>query len=122
MQSGLIRSQKVSSETLKFAKWMRRNMTLAERCFWNVVRTERFGGLHFRRQQVIHGFIADFYCEALGLIIEIDGGIHEQQHDYDSRRDMIMNRHGIQVIRFSNEDVIMHSDQVLARVRRIAGL
>ena len=60
---------------------------MAEKCFWNAVKTDRFMGLHFRRQQVIHGFIADFYCEELKLVVEIDGGIHEEQKDYDKLRD-----------------------------------
>jgi very-short-patch-repair endonuclease len=97
-------------------------MTLAERCFWNAVKTERFIGLPFRRQQVIHGFIADFYCEALGLVVEIDGGIHEQQKDYDIMRDRIITQYGLKVIRFTNDDVIIQVDRVLAKVMEEAGL
>ena len=86
MSTGLIRLQKVTTEKLKLAKWMRSHMTLAEKCFWNGVKTDKFMGLHFRRQQIIHGFIADFYCEDLNLVVEVDGGIHEQQKDYDKLR------------------------------------
>lgn len=59
---------------------------MAEKCFWNAVKTDRFMGLHFRRQQIIHGFIADFYCEELNVVVEVDGGIHEEQKDYDLTR------------------------------------
>ena len=100
---------------------MRRNMTLAERCFWNAVRANKFMGYQFRRQQIIHGFIADFYCNDLNLVVEIDGGVHELQKDYDKLRDYIINQHGIKVIRFSNEDVINHGDQVMDRLKLEAG-
>jgi very-short-patch-repair endonuclease len=117
MPSGLIRSQKINSEKLKLAKWMRRHMTFAERCFWNAVKNDRFMNLHFRRQQVIHGFIADFYCEELNLVVEIDGGIHEQQKEYDRERQKIISDYGFIVIRFSNDEVIRNLDQVLKRLR-----
>ena len=122
MPSGLIRAQKVNAEKLKLAKWMRSHMTFAERCFWNAVKTDRFLGLHFRRQQVIHGFIADFYCEEINLVVEIDGGVHEQQKDYDRLRDCIINQHGIKVIRFPNEDVINHGERVMERLKDEAGV
>lgn len=122
MPSGLIRSQKVNAEKLKLAKWMRSHMTFAERCFWNAVKTDKFMGLHFRRQQVIHGFIADFYCEALTLVVEIDGGVHEQQKDYDKLRDYIINQHGIRVIRLKNEDVVNRSDWVMESLKKSVDL
>ncbi|MBU1356468.1 MAG: DUF559 domain-containing protein [Candidatus Edwardsbacteria bacterium] len=120
MPSGLIRLQKVKSNKLELAKWMRRNMTLAEKCFWNAVKTDRFMGLHFRRQQIIHGFIADFYCEELNLVVEIDGGIHEEQKDYDKLRDQIINQYGIKVIRFANEEVVNKNDWVLSKIKELA--
>lgn len=95
-------------------------MTLGERCFWNMVRNEKVLGLHFRRQQVLHGFIADFYCNNLSLVVEIDGGIHEQQKDYDKLRTEIINQYGIKVIRFTNQEVIDKSDMVLAKIKGLA--
>jgi very-short-patch-repair endonuclease len=87
-------------------------MTPAERLFWRACRNHRISGLHFRRQQIIDGFIADFYCDKLKLVVEIDGGIHEKQKDYDKERDRIIQTHGIQVVRFSNLDIIRHMDAV----------
>jgi very-short-patch-repair endonuclease len=81
--TGLIQLQKINPDKLKLAKYFRSHMTYAERCFWNMARRNQIGGLQFRRQQIIHGFIADFYCNQIGLVVEIDGGIHEQQKDYD---------------------------------------
>lgn len=120
MSTGLIRLQRVTAEKLKMAKWMRSHMTLAEKCFWNGVKTDKFMGLHFRRQQVIHGFIADFYCEELNLVVEVDGGVHEQQKDYDKLRTKIIKQYGLKIIRFSNEEVIDWNDWVMEELKNIA--
>ena len=87
-----------------------------------MVRHNNFMGFQFRRQQIIHGFIADFYCNDLNLVVEIDGGVHEQQKDYDKLRDYIINQYGIRIIRFKNEDVINRSDWVMERLEKSAGL
>jgi very-short-patch-repair endonuclease len=117
MRTLLIRHQKIKNEKLELAKSMRRSMTIGERCFWSMVRNEKVLGLHFRRQQLLHGFIADFFCNNLNLVVEIDGGIHEQQKNYDELRTQIINRHGIKVIRFTNEEVVNKSDWVLAKIK-----
>ncbi len=91
-------------------------MTYGERCFWNAFRKNQLKGFRFRRQQVIHGFIADFYCNQLNLVVEIDGGIHEEQKDYDKLRDMIISQYGIKVLRFTNEQVIDHMDNVIEQI------
>jgi len=120
--SGLIRIQRINNEKLLLAKHFRQHMTYAERCFWNIVRKNQFNGLRFRRQQVIHGFIADFFCNQVNLVVEVDGGIHETQKDYDKLRDYIISACGIKVIRFTNDEVIDHSDRVEQRLTQAAGL
>jgi very-short-patch-repair endonuclease len=115
--TGLIRLQKVKNDKLVLAKYFRQHMTFGEKCFWNMVRKNQVNGFRFRRQQVIHGFVADFYCNQINLVVEIDGGIHEQQKDYDKLRTQIINQHGIQVIRFTNEEVVNKSDLVLAKLK-----
>ncbi len=114
---GVCTGQSMSSEKLSFAKHLRRNMTKAEKVFWEAVRHNRFMGYQFRRQQVIHGFIADFYCNDLNLIVEIDGGIHETQKDYDRLREEILKTHNFNVVRFTNEEVMASLDDVLERIR-----
>ena len=52
--------------------------------------------------------------------VEIDGGIHEEQKDYDKLRDQIINQYGIKVIRFTNEEVVNRSDWVLAKIKELA--
>ena len=85
-----------------------------------MVRKNQVNGFRFRRQQVIHGFIADFYCNQINLVVEIDGGIHEQQKDYDKLRTEIINLYGIRVIRFTNQEVVEKSDWVLERLKEAA--
>ena len=83
---------------------MRRDMTKHERILWSELRARRFDGFHFRRQQPIGPYIADFYCAAAKLIIELDGGHHSevQQRKYDSARTRWLEAKGLRVLRFSN--------------------
>jgi len=103
-----------------FARAMRREMTEAEAILWNHLRGNRCDGLHFRRQQVIDGFIADFYCHAVGLIVEADGSIHERQVDYDLLRDRLLSTRGLRVVRFSNDRIHTDLPAVLAEIQSLA--
>lgn len=82
----IVRGQTVSAKILERAKELHREMTPAEKILWKGVKTNKLNGLHFRRQQIIHGYIADFYCHQHELIVEVDGGIHDQQKEYDAER------------------------------------
>ena len=98
------------------ARQMRRGMTEAEKALWPQLRANRLGGLHFRRQQTIDGFIADFYCHAVGLIVEADGAIHDDQADYDRQRDAVIARRGLRVFRFSNDRILNDLQNVLKEI------
>ena len=98
------------------AKELRRAMTPAERDLWQKLRTNRLGGFHSYRQVVLHGFIADFYCPAVRLVVEVDGNIHRQQVEYDAERDAVLTGAGLTVHRISNEDVQQHLPDVLNRL------
>ncbi|MHB8156135.1 MAG: endonuclease domain-containing protein [Desulfocucumaceae bacterium] len=119
-KTGLIQFQKINPTKLQLAKYFRSHMTYGECCFWNMCRRNQVAGLQFRRQQIIYGFIADFYCNQINLVVEIDGGIHEQQKDYDKLRTEIINLYGIRVIRFTNQEVVDKSDRVLERLKEAA--
>jgi hypothetical protein len=67
-------SQEVK-EKAAFARQLRRSMTVAEQILWERLRSNRLQKMHFRRQQVIRGFIVDFYCHASRLVIEVDGPV-----------------------------------------------
>jgi very-short-patch-repair endonuclease len=94
-------------------------MTPAEAMLWQRLRANQMDGMRWRRQQVIDGFIADFYCHAVGVVIELDGAIHQQQADYDLARDEVFARNGLRVLRFSNDEIRQALDDVLARIRAI---
>ena len=100
---------------------MRRNPTEAEAIFWELVRGRNICGKKFHRQfpikilyeNNIAFFFADFYCPETSLIIEIDGGIHQFQEDYDKLRTHLINELGKKVIRFSNEDLKNNIEKVI---------
>jgi very-short-patch-repair endonuclease len=102
----MIRNQRYTQTILSLAKKFRKQATPAEAIFWDLVKSNRSRGLHFRRQQIIDGFIADFYCDKIKLVFEIDGGIHETQRDYDKERERVIRTHDIRIIRFSNNEVL----------------
>jgi very-short-patch-repair endonuclease len=86
---------------------MRRFATREEGLIWYCLRSRKFGGYKFRRQEPIGPFIADFYCAELKLVIEMDGEHHGSRamHDYDSARTEELNRRGISVVRIRNRDL-----------------
>jgi very-short-patch-repair endonuclease len=112
----IVCGQRVEEAKIARAKQLRREMTPAESRLWNRLRRNQLGGLHFRRQQVIDGFIADFYCHAVGLVVEVDGEIHTDQADYDADRDRIFAQRGLRTLRVTNDEVLRTTDDVLQRI------
>ncbi len=112
----IITGQNISDEMKEAAGRLRRRMTPAENLLWSHLRADKLGGFHFRRQQIIDRFIVDFYCHAASLVIEIDGGIHDQQKDNDQERDRHLNSRGVTVLHFTNEQVIKQTEEVLQNI------
>ena len=112
----IIRGQRVSARQLENAKELRRGMTPAEKTLWKEVKANRLNGLHFRRQQIVHGYFADLYCHQHELIVEVDGGIHESQHEYDVEREKYLMDLGFRIIRFTNDDVTNDLKGVLQKI------
>ena len=79
--------QRIHSDKLQRSKELRRNMTPTEKKLWSRLRQNQLGGYHFRRQQIVAGFIIDFYCNQSRVAVEIDGGIHNSRRDYDAERE-----------------------------------
>ncbi|WP_291861817.1 endonuclease domain-containing protein [Marinilabilia sp.] len=102
------------------AKGLRKNMTPAELKLWEYIKDNQILGLRFRRQHPIDIFIADFYCHKIKLVVEIDGEIHNNKEncDYDENRTAEMQRYGIIVIRFTNEEVINDINRVLLLLKK----
>jgi very-short-patch-repair endonuclease len=116
----IIPGQRVTKEKLDRARELRREMTPAEKILWNELRANKLG-VHFRRQQVIAGFIVDFYCHKTDLVIELDGSVHDgnEQKENDVERDKALGEMGLRVFRFRNEDVIMDLPGVLGKIREL---
>ena len=108
-------------ELFKRAAEMRKNPTQAEKVLWKQLRKFRSNGFTFRQQHPIDLFIADFYCHRLRLIIEVDGEIHfsDQAREYDDGRTAELEKFGIKIIRFSNEEVLSDQQLVLEKVTKI---
>ncbi|MBK9108412.1 MAG: endonuclease domain-containing protein [Saprospiraceae bacterium] len=96
------------------ARKLRRTLTHSERTLWNHLRNRKFRNLKFLRQHpIIYGsvngraqfFVADFYCDELKLVLELDGPIHETQKEYDEVRDQIIQELGLHVLRIKNEEL-----------------
>ena len=113
---GIVRGQQIEEAQRELAKKLRREMTLAESILWSKLRRNQLNGFHFRRQQIIRGFVADFYCHASSLVVEVDGEVHNLKKEYDSDREQIFRELGLNVIRFRNDEVIQHLESVLAMI------
>ena len=103
-------------EKREMARQLRHAMTPAERVLWAAVRGGKLG-LHIRRQQLIDGFCADFYCHQAALVIELDGSIHEQQREADAEREAVFRGRGLRILRFTNDEVRDHLPDCLRRIR-----
>ena len=92
---------------LQRAREFRKRPTPAERRAWELLRDRRILGVKFRLQHRIRGFVVDFYCHELRLVLEIDGPVHDtpEQKAYDAERTVILERLGLRVVRIPNEAV-----------------
>lgn len=112
----IVHDQKVTAEKLQRAKELRREMSPAEEILWNELRGNKLG-VHIRRQQIIAGFIVDFYCHKAALVIEVDGDIHDLQQAEDKGREKSLAELGLRVIRFRNDQVINDLSGVLQAIQ-----
>jgi len=116
----ITRHQPVTRAKLELAKQLRKAMTPEEIMLWLALRRSAVANLHFRRQQVIAGFIADFYCAAARLVVEIDGASHLTRKEYDSRRDNVFSELGIRTLRLTSESVTRDLRGVLRLIEKEA--
>jgi imidazole glycerol-phosphate synthase subunit HisF len=101
----------------KNAKHRRNHLTHSERVFWTKLK-ERFPLFRFRRQHPLSNYIADFYCHKFKLVIEVDGSIHQledvMKNDVD--RQAAIESLGLNVIRFTNEDIKHRVEACLEKI------
>jgi very-short-patch-repair endonuclease len=100
------------------AKKLRANATPQERTLWRALKELPIEGTHFRRQAPIGPYVVDFFCPAKRLIIELDGGHHNDDAvaERDSERQVWLEQEGYRVIRFWNSDVASDLNAVLERI------
>lgn len=106
------------------ARILRKNLTSQEKTLWNILRNHQFYGYEFRRQYPIANYIADFICREKKIIIEIDGGQHNQDKNikYDLHRTEIFHNLGYKVIRFWNCDIDKNIDGVYETLKKEFGI
>ena len=98
------------------ARMLRSQMTDAERLLWHHLRARRLSGFRFRRQLVIEPYIVDFVYLDVKLVVEADGGQHEEQQDRDSERTAYLETLGYRVLRFWNHEMLNGTQAVLERI------
>ena len=96
------------------ARTLRNQLTLAEKILWEELRGKQIG-VKFRRQHPLLKFVVDFYSHQVKLIIEVDGSSHENstRQQEDQEKDFNLRTAGFHLIRFTNEQVINHTEQVM---------
>ena len=104
------------------ARRLRRDSTDAERALWSVLRNRQLGGYKFRRQTPIVRHIVDFVCMEQRLVIEVDGGQHQEQSRYDNERTALLESEGYRVLRFWNNELLTGlesvADVILVELRK----
>lgn len=102
----------------EFARTLRKNQTEEEKKFWQVVRNSKLG-VKFRRQfQINNKYIADFVCLEKRLIIEIDGGQHNDNF-YDVQRTFYLENLNFKIIRFWNNEINQNIDGYIQYLKEI---
>jgi very-short-patch-repair endonuclease len=105
-----------NENSIRIARKLRANQTDAETVLWNRIRNRQIDGHKFVRQYPISGYICDFVCREKMLVIEVDGGQHNESKA-DEIRDRRLNDEGYKVIRFWNNDVLGNMDGVLTAIQ-----
>lgn len=97
------------------ARELRKERTEAEIIFWNkVLKNKEVTNYKFTQQKPLGDFIADFYCSKLLLVVEIDGGIHNELKNRDKERsEILLYKYGIKVVRYRNDNVLNNIENII---------
>lgn len=109
---------RINSQKKKFISSLRKNQTDAEKLLWFYLRNKRFEGIKFRRQQLIGNYIVDFVSFEKKLIIELDGGQHNDNENIikDKTRSEFLEKEGFTVLRYWNNEILVNTDVVLESI------
>ena len=102
--------------SIQRARQLRKSMTDAEQLLWAKLRRRRLHGWKFRRQQPLGNYIVDFVCLEKKLVVEVDGGQHIENQEYDTRRTNWLQSQGFQVLRFFNHQVLVETESVIQAI------
>ncbi len=100
------------------SRLLRQTETRSEKLLWSALRGRRFYGTKWRRQQKMGRFVVDFFCAARGLVVEVDGAVHDDQVDRDAIRQRLLELSGVRVVRFSATDVETRLPSVMKRLHQ----
>jgi NDP-sugar pyrophosphorylase family protein len=103
---------------LVHARHLRTTQTDAEALLWHLLRNRNLMGVKFRRQHPVEPYILDFYSPEVHLAIELDGGQHADKRAYDQERTLYLQRQGITVLRFWNNQMLTETESVLEEIWR----
>jgi L,D-peptidoglycan transpeptidase YkuD (ErfK/YbiS/YcfS/YnhG family)/very-short-patch-repair endonuclease len=118
LEGGRLEGGDLSADTVKQrSRNLRTSLTDAEQTLWRALRRQQLNGHTFRRQHPFGGrYIVDFICLEQKLVIELDGGHHAMQSDYDTARNAFIHQEGYRVMRFWNNDVMENLSGVLQHI------
>jgi very-short-patch-repair endonuclease len=100
-----VRGPNIKRKNVSLARNLRSNSTDVERLLWNRLRARSINGLKFRRQYPVGDYIVDFVCLEKRVVVELDGGQHNESQQ-DTVRDVWLTRNGYKVVRIWNNDVL----------------
>jgi len=113
------RNIKKNQKQISFARELRQKQTDSEKALWQKLRDKQFEGIKFRRQQPVGPYIVDFISPKEKIIIEIDGGQHNEKEiqKKDEERTVWLEKEGYLILRFWNNEVLFNPGGVLERIR-----
>ena len=110
---------RATGRSMAAARRLRRKLSLPEILLWRLLRLKR-RELRFRRQHPIGPYVADFYCSAAKIVIEVDGAAHDFSQDSDAKRDAYMESLGLKVVRVAAADVLADPEAVADGIYRLS--
>jgi imidazole glycerol-phosphate synthase subunit HisF len=107
-----------SKTIFQYAELLRKNLTETEKIVWKKLCKKQLD-IKIRRQHPIWKYVADYYCHEIKLVIEIDGGIHlsKENKECDINREVTLKEFGIEIIRFTDDEVINEIDNIIGQIR-----
>jgi len=108
--------KKVPDYIIDLSRDLRKYWTEVEWILWEVLRNRKFEWLKFRRQHAFWRYIADFYCDEIKLVIELDWKIHENRKEYDKIRDEIISLYWVKILRIQNENILDNLTSIYKKI------